>query len=137
MKALFAGWRDGSEVRKTYFFIRGPELGFLCPYPVAHKFLELLIKGQDTAFWSLWVSPYTCMRSHSCAHVLNIICLGKFESGCVIVHYAPGRSITKWYVGSLCAQRLPVAALKAPALGVHDLPMLKIKAVVFPVGGRG
>lgn len=76
MKALFAGWRDGSEVRKTYFFIRGPELGFSFPYPVAHKFLELLIKGHDTAFWSPWVSPYTCMYSHSCAHILNTICLG-------------------------------------------------------------
>lgn len=76
MKALFAGWRDGSEVRTTYFFIRGPELGFSCPYLVAHKFLELLIKGHDTAFWSLWVSPHTRLHSHSCAHGLNIICFG-------------------------------------------------------------
>lgn len=75
MKALFADWRDGSEVRKTYF-MRGPELGFLFPYSVAHKFLELLIRGPDTAFWSLWVSPYTCMRSHLCTHVLNTICFG-------------------------------------------------------------
>lgn len=45
-------------------------------YPVAHKFLELLIRGPDTAFWSLWVSPYTCMRSHLCTHVLDTICFG-------------------------------------------------------------
>lgn len=75
MKVLFADWRDGSEVRKTYF-IRGPELGFSFPYPVAHKFLELLIKGPDTAFWSLWVSSYTYMHSHLCAHVVNPICFG-------------------------------------------------------------
>lgn len=75
MKALFADWRDGSEVRKTYF-IRGPELGFSFPYPVAHKFLELLIKGPDTAIWSLWVSSYTYMHSHLCTHVVNPICFG-------------------------------------------------------------
>lgn len=76
MKALFAGWRNGSEVSKSYFFIKGPEFGFSFPYPVAHKFLELLIKGHDAAFWFLWVSPYTCMRSHSFTHILNIICFG-------------------------------------------------------------